>query len=523
MRLTTVLCSVVTAAMVTLATGCDGDQTASDRSAAAGVAPKASGKVLGDPAGTPRVAPTVAQVQGSDDWRMTRFAEDAQIEAYTTRASAPPGVPVELKVSTSERAYRVSAYRIGAYDGGTGHLVHRSALTTGERQGAPVFRPVETRTVVAPWEVSVKLGTQGWEPGFYVLRLATTSGWENQVPYIVSSPSAAGTVALVVPVTTWQAYNLWGGYSLYDGPSGDRRSWAVSFDRPYHGVGGMNDFRTGVVPIVIRAEATGVPLSYFANVDLHDRYDLLTGAMGYVSTGHDEYWTPRMRRTVENARDAGTNLAFLGANTAYWRIRLSDRSTGPLRLETGYRHDAALDPMREENPEEATGRFRDAPAADPESELAGVLYECYPVDADYVIASPRWWGFAGTGVREGTAIPGLVGGEADRVYPDRRMPRPLQVLSHTAYSCRGDATTSQSVYYTVPSGAGVFTAGTLRWGCALVDLCDRPLGARTRDFARRVSENVLRAFSEGPVGERYPAQDNVAEFDLPLVNGVDAS
>jgi hypothetical protein len=75
----------------------------------------------------------------------------------------------------------------------------------------------------------------------------------------------------------------------------------------------------------------------------------------------------------------------------------------------------------------------------------------------------------------------------------------------------------------VPSGAGVFTAGTLRWGCALVDLRDRPLGPRTRDFARQVTENILRGFARGPVGLRHPAHDNVADFDLPLVNSVGAS
>ena len=44
------------------------------------------------------------------------------------------------------------------------------------------------------------------------------------MPYVVSSPTAAGTVALVAPVTTWQAYNAWGGYSLYEGPAGDREA-----------------------------------------------------------------------------------------------------------------------------------------------------------------------------------------------------------------------------------------------------------------------------------------------------------
>jgi hypothetical protein len=160
---------------------------------------------------------------------------------------------------------------------------------------------------------------------------------------------------------------------------------------------------------------------------------------------------------------------------------------------------------------------------DPEQELIGMMYECYPVDTDYVVASPRWWGFRGAGVTRGDRIPGLVGPEADRVYPTRSRPRPLQILSHSPYSCGGVTTAAESVYYTASSGAGVFNAGTLRWGCALVDRCERPLGARTARFVEVVTGNVLRGFANGPAERRHPAHDNVRDFDLSPVNAVSAS
>lgn len=470
---------------------------------------------------TPKPAPA-PEPRGSEDWRQ-HGPTAARIAAYTTRISAPAGTRVGLKVSTSERRYRVAAYRIGWYRGGTGTLVWRSAPMAGHRQAAAVLRPVETRTVVAPWRRSLTLDTTRWIPGFYVLKLRTGTGFETLVPYVVSSPSAAGTVALVAPVTTWQAYNQWGGYSLYAGPSGDRRSWAVSFDRPFNGATGANDYRTAAIPVVVQAERLGIPLSYYTNVDLDQRPNLLVGAAGHVSMGHDEYWTRAMRRAVERARDGGTNLAFLGANTMYWRIRLDDTARGPARLQTGYRADAQLDPLRQERPVEATSRFRDPPHASSEQSLLGMEYECYPVEADYVIASPTWWGFRHTGVVRGERLPGLVGPEADRVYLNASTPRPMEVLSNTSYSCRGVPTTSQSVYYTTGSGAGVFTAGTLRWGCALVDRCEHPLGARVQRFVEQVTRNVLRAYAAGPVGLAHPARDTVTRYHLPDLNSVDAS
>jgi N,N-dimethylformamidase beta subunit-like, C-terminal len=264
-------------------------------------------------------------------------------------------------------------------------------------------------------------------------------------------------------------------------------------------------------------------LAYETDADVAEHPALLHGATGYVSVGHDEYWTVAERRDVSKARDAGTNLAFLSSNSVYWRVRLRAAASGPGRVVVGYKSDAAAaDPLRRANPKQTTSRWRDPPHAEPENSLTGTLYECYPVDEPYRVVSPAWWGFRGTGVHRGSEFPHLVGDEADRVYPVPSTPRPLQILSYTRYSCGGTATSAESTYYTTTSGAGVIDFGTQRWTCALRPHCPALPAADDR-FARRVTANVLDAFDRGPVGRRYPAHDNIARFRLPKANQVPSS
>ena len=473
-----------------------------------------------DPA--PDDAPEATRTpRGTERWRLTRPVTHGQIEGYVDRPGAPPGTVVGVRVSTQDPSFRIEAFRIGAYAGGSGRLVWRSRSLEGRRQAPPRFSHPGTRTVVAGWRDSVRVDTTGWEPGAYYFRFTSSTGWQAAAPYVVTSPSVAGRVVLVAPVTTWQAYNRWGGYSLYFGPEGDRRAWRVSFDRPYHSAG-SGEFHFTLAPVAMQAEATGVELAYLTNLDLDADPHALDGAAGYVSVGHDEYWTPAMRETVERARDRGTNLAFLAANTLYWRIRLTDGPRGRAGDVVGYRSDAWQDPWPV--PEERTNRWRDPPAADSERSLVGMEYECFPVDAPFQVVSPRWWGFRGTGVRRGSSFPHLVGDEADRVYPLPGTPRPLQVLSHVGYSCRGVSTTGQSTYYVHRSGAGVVATGTLRWTCALTRTCfGLAMTPRTVGFVRKVTRTLVAEFARGPVGERHPVHDNVDRLDLPPENTVEAS
>ncbi len=448
-----------------------------------------------------------------------------QIEGYATRVSVPPGGKFALKVSTSARRFQATAYRFGDYRGGWARRVWRSRWLDGDRQRRPVFRPFRTRTIVAPWRPSVRVNTSGWRPGAYVIKLTTGRGWQSAVPMIVRSRSAVKKVALVAPITTWQSYNDWGGYSLYVGPPGDRRAWAVSYDRPYPAPGaGAGSRLHGLAQTAVLAERLDVRLAYFTNVDIHRHRRALARARAFISIGHDEYWTRAMRRHVTRARGHGTNLAFLGANTMYWRIRLANRPSGRDRLQVGYRHDAHRDPAARRNPRLSTARWRDAPLARPENSLIGMLYECFPVNEPYRVVSPGWWGYRDTRVRFGTRFRSLVGVEADRVYPIRSTPRPLQILSHVRYSCGGVGTSAQSIYYTTPSDAGVFTAGTLRWQCAIAGGCNAgPIASRTRNFVRAVTRTVIEVFAKRPAGIRHPAKGNVRRFDLPRVNQVPPS
>ncbi|MFE3249253.1 N,N-dimethylformamidase beta subunit family domain-containing protein [Streptomyces sp. NPDC059209] len=498
--------------------------------AAAGAAGIAVGAVAGcdSPAGEgPEAAPsrtgadsTDAAAErarsGSADWRIRSVGPPGAIEGYTDTVSVEPGDEFGLYVSTTAPGFRVRAYRVGWYGGARARLVWHSGRVAGRVQRDPHLDTF-TDTVRADWDRTLAVRADGWPEGAYLLRLDASSGHQRYVPLIVRSPSAAGRTLLMHAPATWQAYNLWGGYNLYEGKDGayGTRSLAVSFDRPYDG-NGADTFLTYERAAVVLAERLGIPLAYTTGIDVHLAPSVLRGASAVVSLGHDEYWTPEQRRHVTRARDSGTNLAFLGANTCFRRIRLErEGDGGPVRTVVCFKTDHEKDPYLVEHRTMATTDFRVPPAADPESSLTGVLYEGFPTDAPYVVHGADHWIFEGTGVRRGDSFDHLVGVEYDRVTPGQPTPSPLEIVAHSPLVCEGRDSHADSAYYTVPGGAGVFASGTMRWVEGLMagsgeNGRNHGMDARTGAFVTRVTENVLRAFAEGPAGRTRPApEDNV--------------
>jgi hypothetical protein len=76
--------------------------------------------------------------------------------------------------------------------------------------------------------------------------------------------------------------------------------------------------------------------------------------------------------------------------------------------------------------------------------------------------------------------------------------------------CRGIRSYSDSAYYTVPSGAGVFNSGTSLWVAALDPSCTR-CGTNGRGTAliTAVTTRLLNAMAAGPMALRHPAAGNL--------------
>ncbi len=344
----------------------------------------------------------------------------------------------------------------------------------------------------------------------------------TEIPIVVRTADIGDTVAVVASVTTWQAYNLWGGRSLYRNEGGgfDGRSYAVSTHRPFDKTG-RSLLYAFEIPVVRVAEQSGVPLSYLTNIDLSLTPELLDGARGAVSTGHDEYWSVPYRDSLARFRDAGGNLAFLGANTGYWRVRVNDSGPDAGQLITCYKS-AALDPVKDSR--QTTTRWRDQPRPQPENTVVGQLYDAYPANGALEIRDPDFFLFDGTGVSQGTTFPGLLGPETDRYYDLATTPRPLQIPALSELIGKGNKTWSTMTYYTNDAGAGVFSTGTMGWCRSLPRATTVPgIPQSTTDFAKSVTLNLFNQMAAGPMGLEHPAVDDSRDVNLPKTNTTGAA
>lgn len=465
---------------------------------------------------------------GTGAWVLTKPARNHEIEGYASSTSVNRGETLRFYVNTLAPTYRLTIYRMGWYGGLGARQVSGPTELTGYRQPAPVHDQ-DTGLIECRWEHPVVQaipvggeGTESWISGYYLAKLtAEPTGEESYILFIVRDDRRPSTYLVQASVTTYQAYNNWGGRSLYSFNSPGGQAAKVSFNRPYAGSAipaaatgtGAGDFliSNSIPPgypaspagweynMVRWLEQEGYDVTYATNIDLHANPALLDSHNAMLSLGHDEYWTGEMRRHIEQARDRGLHLGIFSSNTCYWQMRLEpSRLTGePDRTMVAYKentpwHDPLSTDRDPENDHLVTTRWRSAPVNRPEADLLGSMYieVDHPVDGDFVIQDAEPWLLAKTGLSRGALLPGVAGYEVDGLSASS--PAGTSVVARMADSRTPGAVT----LYRAASGALVFATGSMQWSWGLDDYQAPELRKSVLNPAvRQITRNVLARFA----------------------------
>jgi Abnormal spindle-like microcephaly-assoc'd, ASPM-SPD-2-Hydin len=455
---------------------------------------------------------------GDPTWNdfSSSLTQDA-ISGYGSKISVNHGDSLDLYVTTTAPSFTIDIYRTGWYNGAGARKITTLGTFTGIHQAIPKPDPV-TGIVACNWTKATTLSIPtSWVTGVYLARLNASNGNKSFIFFVVRNDGGNEDVLFQASVTTYQAYNTWGGTSLYNnntdksifkGPHATK----VSFDRPFNpgDSNGAGHYFFYEFKFVYWMESQGYNVAYTTNVDTDTNASTLTNHKAFLSVGHDEYWSKGMRDTVQQAINAGVNVAFFSANAMYWQIRFESNAAGvSRRVEVGYKDFATdttppgPDPMWNVNNSIVTTNWRADPVNEPENGVIGVMFEdevgqSYP----FVVQNASSWVYAGTGFQNGSSVPGIVGYEYDKVFNNGASPAGLTILGNSPVV--GDAagnSFSNATLYTASSGARVFAAGTIQWSWGLANV-------QSNTYAnagiQRATANILNNFI-GSQGSQGPA------------------
>ena len=456
---------------------------------------------------------------GTTAWRLPGPATDVgglargPIAGYVAAQTVAPGQRQSIFVNAyGARLVRVRVFRMGWYGGTGGREVLDSRWLFASHQ-PPVPPRLATGLTECDWHPTLRFVIPSALPtGVYIARLQSSAGALRDCLFIVRATRPAPLLAQL-PTSTYEAYNSWGGDSLYPGGqrvglTGTTQGVAVSYDRPYDSVTGAGQFFARDVAMVRFLERYRYPVSYTDSASVAADPEQTRGVRALVDFGHSEYWSLGEERAWVAARAAGTSLVMLGSDTLAWRVRYapatraSSEAGTPGHVIVAYKEDARRDPDRRD----PSGSFPGRGAA-----LAGSAYlGCItprlrgPGPPTYYYYTwlpgprlrPRWL-FAGTGITARTRIPGIVGYELDRttaLSPPGTLVVGAGVAPCTAAGVAepGEpipgpgADVAQTTLYRAGSGALVFASGTLGWELGL-----EPVPSASPDAPRAPDPRVV--------------------------------
>ena len=487
--------------------------------------------VLPDPVSTVANHPTVwvknpieieNELTGSPDWVLSNPALNHEIEGYCSRTSIKKGEKLMLFHNTASAAVRIEVFRTGWYSGVGARKLGDSVEVAGVVQKIP--KPDKDGRVVCAWKDPYIIESKdSWTTGVYLVKMTEMTGLaQSYALFVLRDDDRTADITFQLPVNTYQAYNYWGGTSLY------RKAVKVSFDRPYAAPenkeaafgSGAGEYLVNIQPIatypisssaswnynMVRwMEKNNLDVSYITNTDVHTLLPNLPKPKVFLTQGHDEYWSWAMRDHVTSWRDEGVDLIFFGSNTAYWQIRYedidhNDTDTDEPRTIVCYRR-------KQKDPDKSQYRSVKFRQVRPEALLVGVEYFFPlgdPYDEDMIVANSSHWVFSGTGVSNGKKLPGLLGYEVDRIREEALVPLEgnteeqiyvEKIFETPLIDRKNRQIISHGAMYKAKSGANVFASGTMQWSWGLDDygVVEGLRSSRLNTVIEKMTWNLLQA------------------------------
>jgi hypothetical protein len=419
---------------------------------------------------------------GTTDWQLTYVKFDPKakyrqslIEGYCTRTSVAAGEKFGFCVSAAPASpFKIDLYRLGYYGGTGGRLVKSLGPFEGKPQEVPAVG--EKRLRECKWEPCVSLEVpRDWLSGVYLAKLsATKHRYQSYCVFVVRDDRPAD-VLFQCSTNTWAAYNKWPDtFSLYDNDRPDKKPLVsgvqVSFDRPYAKYPqvtdnplslGSGEFLLFEFPFAYWLEQHGHDVTYCANEDVHNSLETITRCKAFLSVGHDEYWSRKQYDHCLEAVKRGVNFGFFSGNSCCFVVPMLPSSSGaPNRVIERMGRYGGIRPGEEkwmaDLPEEAPN----------ESTLIGAqTVSPFNGSGDWICTKPEHWMFAGTGMKKGEAIPGLVGWE---FHGDPAKIPGLEVVAAGKTTNGGEADSHyEATIYPGPKGNTVFNASTIFWAQGL--------------------------------------------------------
>jgi predicted RNA-binding protein with TRAM domain len=454
------------------------------------------------------------------DWQ-PGTPDDPAIEGFATQMSVNAGQTEQFKIKTSSTSYHIDILRIGYYGGNGARLITtiRPSVTLPQSQPSCITQSSTGLIDCGNWAVSASWAVPSTAvSGVYVAHLVRDdarpiSGESSHIVFVVRNDSGTAPVILQTSDATWEAYNDYGGNSLYvcnavcppGNPGGYKGAFAVSYNRPFSIPDtisfGQNEKQLfwAEYPMIRFLERNGYNIDYTSENSIAQSPGQLLNHKIFMSSGHDEYWSAEQRNAVQAAVNAGVNLAFFSGNLMFWKTRWGnsiDGSNTAFRTLTSYKETHFNAPTDPNDPPTWTGTWRDprfSPPADggqPENALTGQLSMVDSGSGDMTVpaqyAHLRMW--RNTQVSRLTSGQSLtldaggntLGFEWDMDVDDGfRPPGEFDLSSTTLTGINafyGDYGTNETVNtsgthhlteYRAASGALVFDTGTVNWAWGL--------------------------------------------------------